>query len=204
MSDKPFHLSLAERMLNGLLQRDAEILDQLRPLAGKIVSVEITNIKRTLYILLDTNGVELHRTQVGPVSASVRGDFAAFRRMAVAHRNGRIASSAEIEIMGDLALAQQLQTIASAANLDWEELLSRYLGDVTAHKLGNLGRGFMRWSDLTSKTLHKNLSEMLRIEKRMVPEKNEMNGFVDAVDSLRSDADRLHERLRRLLRRSMI
>ncbi len=203
MSDKPPHLNLAERLLNGALRCDAELLNQLRPLAGKVIAVDITSINRTLYVMLGTDGIELQRGYDGLVNVTLRGDFGAFRRLALASRNGQIAGAAEVEISGDLPLTQQLQRLASAANLDWEELLSRYLGDVAAHKLGNVGRGFTRWIGLARQSLFENLSEVLRIEKRMVTEKNELGTFFDAVDSLRADADRLQERLRRLITRSL-
>jgi ubiquinone biosynthesis protein UbiJ len=202
MSDKPPHLSLAKRLLNGILQRDTDLLDQLQPLAGKVVAVDITNIKRTLYVLLGADGIDLQRHYEGTVNVSVRGNFAAFRRMALANRNGHIAGAAEVEISGDLALAQQLQNLAAAADVDWEELLSRYIGDIAAHKLGNVGRGLLRWSGSARVSLFENLSEILRIEKRMVTEKNDLSSFFDAVDSLRTDTDRLQERLRRLITRS--
>ena len=86
-------------------------------------------------------------------------------------------------------------------DIDWEELLSSYLGDPISHQLGNVSRGAKRWGRQAGDTLTQDLAEYLTEEGRFTPRRGELDAFVTAVDGLREDADRLEQRVRRLLDR---
>jgi len=81
------------------------------------------------------------------------------------------------------------------ADLDWEELLSRYTGDVIAHQIGNLARSLTRWSKDAGARLGQDLAEYLLFESALLPPRLEVETFLDAVDQLRNDVDRLAARL---------
>ena len=83
-------------------------------------------------------------------------------------------------------------------NVDWEELLSGYLGDVAAHQLGNGGRAAAQWLAETRATLERDIAEYLRNEAELLPERWQIRQFLAAVDELRSDIDRLDARIKRL------
>ncbi len=83
-------------------------------------------------------------------------------------------------------------------SVDWEELLSGYLGDVAAHQLGNGGRAAAQWLAETRATLERDIAEYLRNEAELLPERWQIRQFLTAVDELRSDIDRLDARIKRL------
>ena len=76
-----------------------------------------------------------------------------------------------------------------------EEILSQYIGDIAAHRLGNLGRGLTSWFKQASLTLGQNLSEYIQYEGRDVATAAELDGFSRAVDTLRDDSERLMARI---------
>ncbi len=94
-----------------------------------------------------------------------------------------------------------LRTVLVRIDIDWEEVLSHYLGDSISHQLGNVSRGMARWGRQVGDTLTQDLAEYLTEEKRLIPHRDELDGFVTAVDELRENADRLEQRARRLLDR---
>ncbi len=105
-----------------------------------------------------------------------------------------------MEIRGDTDTGQAFQDILSEVDLDWEEPLSRLTGDVIAHQAGKLvheGRQFIRQA---CGTLEQDLSEYLQEEARLLPARIEVHYFLDEVDRLRSDTDRLTARVARLLK----
>jgi ubiquinone biosynthesis protein UbiJ len=83
-------------------------------------------------------------------------------------------------------------------DLDWEEELSRWLGDSLARKLGNLGRRSARVARESVQTLAMDLSEYLRFEKQALPDRTEVDEFNADVDTLRNDVERLKARINRL------
>ncbi|MGB5591910.1 MAG: sterol-binding protein, partial [Gammaproteobacteria bacterium] len=107
-----------------------------------------------------------------------------------------------VSISGDPVLAQDFQRLLDLARPDWEEELSRLVGDVAAHQLGNAARDLMRWSLQAADTLGRDTSEYLREESRDLPTRFEVDEFLDQVDELSGDIDRAEARLQRLERRA--
>ena len=85
-------------------------------------------------------------------------------------------------------------------DIDWEELLSRWVGDIAAHQLGKFGRSLREWAGETKRTLEMDISEYLREESDLVARQEDVAEFVDAVDTLRGDLDRLEESLKQIER----
>lgn len=106
--------------------------------------------------------------------------------------------SGSVSIAGDAEIAQQFQELMQAARPDLEEELSRLVGDVTAHQLGNLARSVASWGEKSAATVAQNVSEYLREESRDLITRTEADEFLAAVDDVRDAADRLEARIARL------
>lgn len=192
-------LTVAERALNRMLSLDPAALRGAPALHGRLIAVELSGLQRTLYLVPHAEGIRVLAQAEGVPAVTVRGTPLALLRMARARAANRPMVAGDVEINGDMALGQELQRLAGRLDLDWEELASQLVGDVVAHQLGNAARTALGWQRRAQRTLELNLSEYLRIETRMLPDRGELETFLDAVDLLRSDTDRLEQRLKRLL-----
>jgi ubiquinone biosynthesis protein UbiJ len=76
-----------------------------------------------------------------------------------------------------------------------EEELSRVIGDVAAHQVGNAARAFLEFGRRAAGTLAQNVAEYLQEEGRDVPARTEAEEFNVEVDRLRDDVERLEARL---------
>ena len=85
-----------------------------------------------------------------------------------------------------------------AARPDLEEELSRVIGDVAAHQIGNVARSFAGFAQRAVTTFTQNVSEFLQEEGRDVPSRTEAEEFIRDVDKLRDDVDRIEARIDRL------
>ena len=83
------------------------------------------------------------------------------------------------------------------ARPDWEEELSRHVGDVAAHQLGNLVRGGLAWMQQAADTLTRDAGEYLKEESRDLPTRYEVDRFLDDVDRLAADLGRAEARVAR-------
>ena len=95
-------------------------------------------------------------------------------------------------------MAQRFQGLLQQAQPDFEEELSRAIGDVAAHQVANVARGFLDWGRRAVDSLSTNVAEYLQEEGRDVPARVELEEFLESVDQLREAADRLEARLTRL------
>jgi ubiquinone biosynthesis protein UbiJ len=103
-----------------------------------------------------------------------------------------------IRIDGDTEAGHRFKQILAAVNVDWEEQLSQYTGDVIAHQIGRLWRHGKNWVQDSRQRLDRNLSEYLQEEIKLLPRQDEIEQFMSDVDTLRADADRLLTRFDRL------
>ena len=163
-----------------------------------MIAVELDGWGQIVYLLPGVDGVRVVERHEGEPSVWVRGVPLALLRQ----WRGDPAVGGEGAIEGDIAVGQAFQAILARVNIDWEEQLSKAVGDVAAHQLGNLWRGLRGWGRRSADTLARDGVEYLQQELHALPPRPVVERFLSAVDTLREDADRLAARVERLRRRA--
>jgi len=187
-----------EAAVNRYLRLDPDIPPRLAALDGKVIAVELDGWGQIVYLLPGVDGVRVVERHEGEPSVWVRGVPLALLRQ----WRGDPAVGGEVAIEGDIAVGQAFQAILARVNIDWEEQLSKAVGDVAAHQLGNLWRGLRGWGRRSADTLARDGVEYLQQELHALPPRPVVERFLSAVDTLREDADRLAARVERLRRRA--
>jgi ubiquinone biosynthesis protein UbiJ len=185
-----------ETALNQYLRLDPENLVKLVALSGKVYAVELSGSDLTFYLLPEASGFRVVSEAAGEPDVRIRATATALLRLA----RGDKVLGAEVDIKGDTDLASDLRDVLSGVDIDWEEHISRLLGDVAAHRLGNLLRGAFGWGRQAGETVLHNAAEYLQQESCDLPAPETVERFLDTVDRLRNDVDRLEARIRRLQR----
>jgi len=101
-------------------------------------------------------------------------------------------------LSGDLEIGQKFQAAVGKIDIDWEEHLSQYTGDIVAHKIGNLVRDVFDWGGKALDNFNLDVAEYVHYEALVLPDRNEIETYVNNVDSIRSDIDRIAARVTRL------
>jgi len=184
----------AEKMVNKLLSLDEETLDALAILEGNVVEIDVLNTGIRLFILPSARGLTLVSTYEDKADVSIKGTAAALLGMITAEKVG----AGDVEIIGNVGMAHKLQSILKKVDVDWEEYLSQIIGDIAAHKVGNLLRGMSQFAKASGRTIGLDVSEYLRYEKEALMDKSELDEFNHAVDKIRNDVERLQKRVDRL------
>lgn len=175
-------------------------MDSVAAMAGKVIAIELRGLELTVYAVPERGALRLVMGYEGDIHLRIRGTPLALAAMAMAPDKRTAAFSGEVEILGDLALSRHLQACLGSLNIDWEELLSYYLGDIPAHQLGRIYRASSNWLREARETLELDIGEYLKAEVALLPEQEDVKAFIEAVDVLRADTDRLEARLKRLER----
>lgn len=188
-----------ERLLNHLLSLDTETLDDLSGLSGKVVQLELLNTKQPVTsMIIGERDIQITTDYPGTGDVLIRGtplDLLAYMR---ASADGRQAVTANMEIRGDLGLAQDFQRLLHRFEVDWEEQAAGLVGDTLARKVSRLvaaGTDLLR--HLKNK-IELDLGEYALYETEVLPEKEEIERFNHSVDVLRDDCERLKQRFHRL------
>lgn len=193
-----FLLKGIEAGVNRWLGLDPDVVARLGPMAGKVIAVEVRGPDVTFYVAPHMGGVHLLAAYDGEPDTVLCGSPAAFVRLGGSSHPTRILFSGEVQIRGDVELGRRFKAAVDGMEIDWEEQLARIAGDVLAHQVGNMVRDTRRWMSEAVDTLSEDVAEYLHEESRLVPEALEIEEFLCGVDTLRSDADRLEQRISRL------
>jgi ubiquinone biosynthesis protein UbiJ len=186
-----------EITLNRYLSLDPETLSRLAGMTGKLIAVELRGVGITLYMAPHSGGIQLLRECDGGADAVISGTPMALARVGIGEERGLLFAG-EVEIRGDVTLGQRFESVLRELDIDWEEQLSHLVGDAAAHQVGNLVRDALQWGAKSVDTLGRDLTEYLQEESRQLPQRDEVNKFLAAVDVLRNDVERLDARVKRL------
>ena len=194
-------LAALEGAVNRYLRLDPDALRHMAELDGKVLAIELRGINLTLYLLPGPDGVRVRDVHSGAPDARLRGTPLALARLGMGGKAPGALFAGEVEISGDTELGQRFKAILDAVDIDWEEPLSRAIGDVAAHQAGNAVRAALAFGERTRTSLCRDLTDYLQEESRVLPTRAELEEWLARVDALRSDGDRLEARVKRLRER---
>ena len=103
-----------------------------------------------------------------------------------------------VRIEGDAEVAQKFRDLLAEAQPDFEEELARVIGDVAARRVANVARDLLDWGRKAAGSFTGSVVEYLQEEGRDLPTRVEVDEFLEGVDRLRDDTERLEARLARL------
>jgi len=191
-------LAAAEAAINQVLALDAEGAARLAKVQGQVLEVVLTGFGTPVYVLPGESRLFLYGAYDAEPDCVVYGSPVALLGMVTSeHREDAVFAGA-IRIDGDNRLAQTLGEVFQGLDIDWEEQLSKLLGDTLAHRLMDRVRAGERWAGHSRDITRENLREYLQEEAAVVPSRQELNAFFAAVDTLRDDVERLAARVERL------
>ena len=110
------------------------------------------------------------------------------------------AARLEAQVEGDTAFASALTGVLSGLRWDTEADLSRLIGDVAAHRFKQAASGLMTWQSKAASNLAHALVEYWTEERPLLVGGQALSQFLQAVDALRDDAERLEKRVERIAR----
>lgn len=186
-----------ESAFNMAVAMDPVSRDRMQALQGSVILFTLTGIELPLYILPGKK-TSILASFDGEHDVSLTGTPLAMLRMSLANRSEDSLFAGDVIIEGDTELGQRFQSILQRLDIDWEEHLSRLTGDIIAHQLGNMARGFLSWGAQASTTLMRDSGDWLQEESRQVAGFTEVDRFNREVDDLRSSFARLEARVQRL------
>lgn len=201
---QPVHIRVLEDALNHYLNLDPDTPSRFTALSGKVIAVELEGLGRGIYFAPEPDGVRILAGYAGVPDTTLRGTPWALFRMGRLQSDGRAAraalASGEVRISGDIELGQRFKQILDAVEIDWEEHLAGFVGDLLAHKLGNAARAVQGWGRQAADTLGLDFAEYQQEEAHNLPRPDDVRNFIGAVDTLRDDVERLEQRVGRLRR----
>ena len=135
-----------EQLFNQAIRLDPETPRRLAPMHGRVIEIQLTGLAISLYLIPEPNGIQLLSQFEGEPDCTLRGSPLDLTRMRGTRESADQLFSGNVEISGDHRLAQQFGDFLSGLDLDWEEQLSKFTGDLLAHEIGTSARSLFGWA----------------------------------------------------------
>jgi ubiquinone biosynthesis accessory factor UbiJ len=207
MTATPAWLAAFEALLNRGVQASMQATALARRLGGTALRLDIEGMAS---IRISVLGGRLSLIGAGPLASQARdpgahaaadaiiaGSPLALLRLA----RGSESRGAGVSVSGDVEIANSYRELLALARPDFEEELSRLIGDVPARALSQFAAKTVEWAARARRTAGENIAEYLQEESRDLVNKPELDEFLQGVDVVRETADRVDARIARLEQR---
>ena len=191
-------LKLLETAFNNYLALDPEAPEKLKAFDNKVICIDIRGLNRKLYLIVNNDRVSVSREYEAGPDATISGSPAALFKLGLHRDAAPLFFAGEVEIRGDTRLGRRFKSLLADMEIDWEEHLSRLIGDIAAHRLVGVFDQLTSWGKSAASNFSDDVGEYLQEESRDVVSAPEMEMFFQQVDRLRDDTERLLARSHRL------
>ena len=188
-----------ENVLNRGLPRSPRARQLCRELQGHRVGVEVSGFAR---LVVESTGETLQIKRDASASTEAEIVGGPFSLLALAGESPEaVIQRGDVQIRGDVELAQRFRELALLLRPDIEEEVSKVVGDVPAHHLGRVARAAFGWTRNAAATQVRNVAEYFAHERQHLVPRAEADQLLKGVDTLRENVDRLEARIELLARK---
>jgi ubiquinone biosynthesis protein UbiJ len=177
--------------LNHVLRSAPLAMERLRPHAGRTVAFHVGPFATAFTI--QTTGEVTAALPSASRDLTVRISPALLPRLAAREE----AAFRDIELQGDMELAQEVSFLARHLTWDVEEDLSKVVGDIAAHRIVSAAREFTRWGREAALRGTQGAAEYWTEESPLIASRVKVQAFIRDVDELRDAVERLEKRIER-------
>ncbi len=182
-----------EVALNTAMRLDDEQGKAFTPLEDKVISLTLTPIESPLYLIVTNTRISVQTTLQGEADAGIQTTLIDFASLPIQRQ------LPHAKLSGDTQLAQDFINALCTLDIDWEEQLSHYTGDLIAFKIGHGIRSFFNAQQGVKDTVSQTLKEFLQFEIEAVPTQSQVKRFCHEVDDTTTQTNALEARINTLL-----
>jgi ubiquinone biosynthesis protein UbiJ len=186
------------KALNAYLHLDPESPQRLARLQGKVVSIEFLPFHFIFHCVFTEKGIELKTDELMETHTTIKGTPLQLLGMMINKEDRQHFFADDLVIEGDAELGQQVVDLFDALQIDREDYLSRFIGDVPAYHVNRLITNSTAWLRNTEKSFADNINEYLHEEAALFPGNEALKDFFSDIDVLRMDVDRVEAKIKYL------
>lgn len=191
---KAFYASF-NKALNAYLSLDPNSKKKLRKLENKVITIDLLPSHTILQFILSDESVTLKEEEILDSDVKIIATPIQLTSLIIAQENRQQFFIEDVKIEGDAELGQAIIELFDELEIDWEEQLSHFVGDISAHHVGRVFHGIKSWAARFNQSMAHDINEYLHEELKLFPTANELNNYYDEIDHLALALDRAEARL---------
>ncbi|HBV21065.1 MAG TPA: hypothetical protein DEF07_05025 [Nitrosomonas sp.] len=185
--------------LNYILRNESWACKRLQPHEGKTVCIRIPPLTHFKMIVL-ANG-ELQNNPENLEADTTLSILPAILPGLIMHDESAYSG---INISGDVLFAEDLITVSKYLKPNFEQALSKILGDITAHRITRAGENFFQWHTGLIKNFSDALGEYWQEERTIIAKSNAIKDFSLKINELKHDVNQLEHRINQIFLKSVL
>lgn len=195
MPAKQLLSSVLETALNALLALDDDSVKRMQPLQEKRLTVALNELPWPITFAFSDRIDVLMEEEGQHADCVITLQLSTLNELRDSSQLTRLIQQGKLDLQGDIHVAQHFSTLVKALNIDWEEHLSHYAGDVAAYQISKMAKhagsklkqGIERFEQL--------LFEGAVEEKRLTPHPLEIEQHIEQTHQLRGKTGKLEARI---------
>src|SRR3990167_4263786 len=191
-------LAMLEQAINAYLKAHSNYQQSLEQLNGKTLGLEIKGLAFRFYFIFTKEKIFLQSTLNEQPDLMITAPPFSLLQLFTKKQAEAVLFSAEVEIKGDVILAQQIKKLFNEVDIDWDYYLSLIVGDIVANESKRFVDNNIERLKNFATNLSNNIVEYIQEEKNILPSKYRAEEFFKEVDALRSETDLLEMKIKRL------
>jgi ubiquinone biosynthesis accessory factor UbiJ len=189
---KQYSLNALQKAMQHALALDPAMPDKIKALSPKVLQIVIRPLDIYFFMQFTPAGIillpEYEKTPDTVIHSSPLG---LIRLSLLPASKVRSLFNDQIRITGDTALGQAVKQLFDDLDIDWEAHLAHFTGDVVAHQMGRFVRRGQQLKQSLHTSLQQNLGEYIQEEASLSPPREAVADFMNDVDALALDVERL-------------
>jgi len=185
-------LHLLELASNKTLAHDSETLGRLAKLQGKTMTLIVKPLDQSVTITPRAEGLEFSSND------KVVSDVTLTVKIARSGMEDANLAPGELEMSGDPIVGQRFAQVIAQLDIDWQTLLSEELGESQARFVTFAASQAKNFADDSRHKFKDFVNQLVTDDMGIVADKQSVDSFLDGVDTVRANADRLMIRIKRL------
>lgn len=186
------------KAINAYLKLDSESTGRLEKLSGRAISIELLPFHFQFQCLFTDQGVKIHTGDEMETETQIRGTPLQMMGVMMAKENRQRFFADDLVMEGDAELGQQVIALFDELQIEWEEQLSKLVGDVPSYHVGRLIRKVGNWFKQTEDSIADDINEYVHEEAQWLPSKEALQDLFHDIDAVRMDVDRAEARIQAL------
>ncbi|HDN2511457.1 TPA: SCP2 domain-containing protein [Providencia rettgeri] len=190
--------AMMETSLNHMLFKEKVLQPARMRLAGKVMSIELKELNKTLTLIFAENHVDVLSEWTEAADCTIKTSLFTLVKLKDKQQLSQLINHGDIVIEGDMQIVQHWSSLLDLAIWNPAHYLSPYIGDVAAEGLSKLlNKGVCLVTHLV-KRQKTYVKDALIEEWKMAPSQLELVHFSDEVEQIESSMSTLEQRLSQL------
>ena len=184
--------------INRYLKYDPERAQDLQGIDAKIVSITLKELNTSTTFRINNNLLQaIDDAEIRP-DVKIIASLKILPDYFLGVDQNQFIKNGDLEIVGDSHVASTFHNVLKCIEIDWEDLLSRYIGDVAASQIGMAVGKTQRFINRLGDNLRLDVRDYVQDELQIAATQAEVEDFIKQVNETAAKLDQLEKRVDQL------